>query len=222
KQPSRPSTARTWADVRSRSTRPARASSAAVGSAAVVGGAAAVAAADVAAAGKRASARGCPAFLEGGAFLCAVGRGKNFTTSRRHPCRISATPGCLIGRQVSQICDSGRWSPREGALRRLPDSQHSPIVDAAGMAPWRPMKALAAQADPMLERARRLGALTARLPALPVHDWLDRAASVVAEVTPEAAVLAALACKQGSIERLGAAGPEHEAITRDSKGAIRR
>lgn len=84
------------------------------------------------------------------------------------------------------------------------------------------MQAAAVQTDPMLERARRLGALTARLPALPVHDWLDRAALVLAEVTPGAAVLAALACSRGEIERLGAAGPGCDVINGDGKAALRR
>ena len=87
------------------------------------------------------------------------------------------------------------------------------------------MTAPSAHADPMLERAVRLGALIARLPALPVHDWLDRAAGVIAEVIPGSTVLALLGMPRGGprrIERVGAAGPDTDALDRDARSLLRR
>jgi DNA-binding CsgD family transcriptional regulator len=92
------------------------------------------------------------------------------------------------------------------------------------MAPWKPMTAPCAHADPMLERAVRLGAMTARLPALPVHDWLDRAAGVIAYVVPGAAVLVLLRLPTGEnrVERFGAAGPGTDAMDRDPRSLMRQ
>lgn len=75
----------------------------------------------------------------------------------------------------------------------------------------------------MLERAVRLGALIARLPALPTHDWLDRAAEVIAEAAPGATVLALLDSPPlNAIERLGAAGPDAADLNRDPRALLRR
>jgi hypothetical protein len=84
------------------------------------------------------------------------------------------------------------------------------------------MTAPAVNEDSMLQRARRLGALTARLPALPVHDWLDRVALILGEVIPGATVLALLASHAGCIERIGAAGPDADLMNRDPKTLMRR
>lgn len=85
------------------------------------------------------------------------------------------------------------------------------------------MEATSAHADPMLERAVRLGALMARLPALPTHDWMDRAAAVVAAAAPGATVLAVLDTpRTNSIERVGAAGPETDDFDRDPRALAQR
>lgn len=85
------------------------------------------------------------------------------------------------------------------------------------------MEATFANTDPMLERAVRLGTLMARLPALPTHDWLDRAATVVAKVVPASNVLALLTLpREGDIERLGAAGPQAAEMNRDPAALMRR
>lgn len=70
----------------------------------------------------------------------------------------------------------------------------------------------------------RLGARIARLPTLPVHDWLDRAAEAMAPLAPHGRIISLLGSfgLNTSIERIGAWGAGADLVDRSGEAIGRR